>query len=286
MSALFRAASALDRMGARGLVAQAVSFAYRRRVPGMACSVDDRGRWVNSQPEATIVSPVIHTTPFAEYRAWVLDNWCHSYLPQPGDTVIDIGAGVGEEAIVFSQLVGPKGRVIAIEAHPGVFDCLQETLRRSGLTNVIPLGIAVGAEEGAIKIAPGDNFLTHSIVADRKLGGGQQVSLRRLDSLCAELDLGEIALVKMNIEGAETDALLGMAGIAGQVRNAVISCHDFLAARPGGDQSLRTRAQCRPSLESYGFTISDRPDHPDEWTRDYLYGSRPGSAKGQPVARR
>ncbi len=47
----------------------------------------------------------------------------------------------------------------------------------------------------------------------------------------------------MNIEGAEADALRGMAGISGQVRDTVISCHDFLAARPGGDPALRTRSR-------------------------------------------
>jgi FkbM family methyltransferase len=274
MSALFRAAALLDRIGARSLVARGVNLAHSRRVPGMVCSTDAESRWVNAQREATVVSPVIHTTPYADYRAWVLDNWCHGYLPQPGDTVIDIGAGVGEEAIVFSQLVGPAGHVFAIEAHPGVFGCLQETVRRSGLTNVTPLGLAVGAEDGAIEMALGDNFLTHSIVADRKLGASQQVPLRRLDSLATELGMGELALIKMNIEGAETDALRGMSGIAGQVRNLVISCHDFLAARPGGDPALRTKADCGPLLEGFGYSIATRPDHPDEWTRDYLYACR------------
>lgn len=274
MSAFFRAAAMLDRLGARAVVAKGVNLAYARRIPGLACSVDAEGRWVNAQPEATLVSPVIHTTPYADYRGWVLDNWCHGYLPQPGDTVIDVGAGVGEEAIVFSQLVGPTGRVIAIEAHPGVFGCLQETVRRSGLTNVTPLGLAVGAEDGAIEIALGDNFLTHSIVADRQLGAACKVPLRRLDSLAGELGLGPVALVKMNIEGAETDALRGMAGITPEVAHAVISCHDFLANRPGGDPALRTRADCLPLLESYGYSVGTRPDHGDEWTRDYLYASR------------
>ena len=273
MSAIFRAAALLDRLGARTLVARGVNLAYARRTPGMTCSVDLAGRWVNAQREASVVSPVIHTTPYADYRAWVLDNWCHGTLPQPGDTVIDVGAGVGEEAVVFSQLVGPTGRVIAIEAHPGVFRCLEETVRRSGLSNVTALGLAVGATDGSIEISAGDNFLTHSIIARRAALGSKTVALRRLDSLADELGIGEVALVKMNIEGAETDALRGMAGLAARTRNAAISCHDFLAAR-GGDPALRTRADCLPLLEGYGFAIATRPDHRDEWTRDYLYGSR------------
>ncbi len=187
MSAFFRIAALIDRIGARNLVAIGVNLAYSRRIPGLFCSVDAAGRWVNAQREGIVVSPVIHTTPYADYRTWVLDNWCYGHLPQPGDLVIDVGAGVGEEAIVFSQLVGPTGRVIAIEAHPGVFGCLEETIRRSGLTNVTALPVAIGAADGTIEIALGDNFLTHSIKADRQLGAAQQVPLRRLDALSLNL---------------------------------------------------------------------------------------------------
>ena len=41
--------------------------------------------------------------------------------PQPGDIVLDVGAGTGTEALPLSQLVGDKGKVVSIEAHPATF---------------------------------------------------------------------------------------------------------------------------------------------------------------------
>lgn len=277
MSAIFRAAALLDRLGARSLVAKGVTLAYARRIPGLACSVDAQGRWVNAQPEATVISPVMHTTPYADYRAWVLDHWCHKALPGPGDTVIDVGAGVGEEAIVFSHLVGPTGRVIAIEAHPGTYRCLEETIRRSGLTNVTALQVAVGAGEGSVQMSASDNYLTNSIIADAGRSDTVDVRLTTLDLVAEQHSIGPVKLVKMNIEGAETDAIRGMGRLAQRTENAIISCHDFLADR-GDDESLRTREDCRVLLERQGFVVSQRLGHAEDWVRDNLYGLRTSGA--------
>jgi FkbM family methyltransferase len=273
MSALFRTAALLDRLGARALVAKGVNLAYARRIPGLDCSVDAQGRWVNAQPEASVVSPIIHTTPYADYRAWVLDHWCHQATPGPGDTVIDVGAGVGEETVVFSHLVGPTGRVIAIEAHPGTFRCLEETIRRSGLTNVTALQVAVGASEGVVRMAASDNYLINSIIADAGRSDTVEVPLTTLDLLAEKLGIERVKLIKMNIEGAETDAIRGMGKLAPRIDNAIVSCHDFLSDR-GDDESLRTREDCRALLEAQGFAVSQRLGHAEDWVRDNLYGLR------------
>jgi FkbM family methyltransferase len=267
MSALFKIATAAGRLGLSPLIARAASLAYRTS----DFSVDDEGRWVNRQPEATFVSPIFHTKSYGAVKEWVLDNWAWGYLPRPGDTVIDVGAGLGEEAVIFSRLVGQSGRVISIEAHPRTFSCLQETVRRSGLTNVTPVFCAVADQDGELSISDGDAHLANSVIGE---GGYLTVPGRTLDSLADELGLGDVALVRMNIEGAERMAVRGMNRLAPRVRNAVISCHDFVATEYGGSTDFRTREQVRPVLEAQGFEISTRPDASEPWVRDYLYGRR------------
>lgn len=254
-----------DALGLRRLVAAIASIAYRRRF-----AVDGMGRWLNVQPEATIVSPVIHTTGFAAYRDWVLDHWAFDYRPQPGDVVIDVGAGVGEEAVVFSKLVGPSGHVFAIEAHPATFECLAETVRRSGLTNVTPLWLALSDAPGEARVAERANHLTSSIVIG---GEGRAVPSHSLASLMTELGIERADLLKMNIEGAEAAAVRGMAGVERRVEHLVISCHDFLADRGESDQ-FRTREQVRAGLTALGYVLRTRPDHPLPWVSDYFYGRR------------
>lgn len=263
--------SSIDGLGLRKTAARFASLTYGAATWGrQSFSVDDQGRWVNRQAEATIVSPNVHTTSYAAFRRWVIDNWCWGYLPKEGDTVIDVGAGVGEEAVIFSQLVGPTGRVISIEAQPAIFECLKATVDQSKLSNVVPLQIALSDSDGVVRIALGDVHLTSSIV---KEDGGAEVPARSLDSLAAELGLGPIALLKMNIEGAERLAVRGMSRASANVQNLCISCHDFLADR-GDSEMLRTKAEVKPLLEQYGFALRTRPDHRDAWVRDYLYGAR------------
>ena len=53
-------------------------------------------------------------------------SYCLRYQPKPGDTVVDVGAGMGDDTLVFSRMVGPSGRVFSFEAHPDTFRCLQK----------------------------------------------------------------------------------------------------------------------------------------------------------------
>jgi len=268
MSILLSAAMRAYKAGFKRPVAGLASL-YLGRLKGrdQRFAIDAHGHWINRQPAATIVSMIPHTATYAEYRKWVLDNWTFDYEPQAGDTVIDVGAGVGEEAVIFSKLVGPSGRVIAIEAHPETFACLVETIAQSGLTNVIPMCVAVTDQDGVAFIGSVDNYLANSIVG----GSGAEVPAASLDSLAGELGLDRIALVKMNIEGAERLAVKGMERIAGRIAHVAISCHDFIADRDGGDE-FRTKADVRKQLDSFGYRIVTRAEHPDAWVRDYLYG--------------
>ena len=68
----------------------------------------------------------------------------------------------------------------------------------------------------------------------------------------------------MNIEGAERLAVHGVPWE--RVRNAVISCHDFMG--------VPAKAEVRKVLENEGFRIETRDDAAEPWVRDYLYASR------------
>src|SRR5919107_5558840 len=50
------------------------------------------------------------------------DEIIEHFTPKQGDIVIDIGANIGRYTIISSKRVGTKGKVVAIEAHPGNFE--------------------------------------------------------------------------------------------------------------------------------------------------------------------
>src|SRR5947207_6560342 len=98
-----------------------VSFAYRE-----PCLVYWRdGAWIHHYRDAKIPHQSLgRAAPPDVLTAEARDLFLHEYTPQPGDVVLDVGAGIGAEALLFSRLVGPSGRVVSIEAHPATYERL------------------------------------------------------------------------------------------------------------------------------------------------------------------
>ncbi len=75
------------------------------------------------------------------------DTFVVQHLIAPGDTVIDIGANIGQYSRLLSRWVGPKGRVLAFEPIPQIFDFLSNNVRKLGLRNVELLNFALSDSE-------------------------------------------------------------------------------------------------------------------------------------------
>jgi FkbM family methyltransferase len=270
MPSLHSLVRSLDGRATRKLIAGAANRVLAMRGDPRRFSIDDAGRWVNRQPGATFVSPDIFTGFRDQVAARVKDRWCLAYTPGQGDVVVDLGAGFGDEAFIFSNLVGPSGRVVAIEAHPTTFACLEETVRRSGAGNVDCIQCAVSDRDGFLNISDSAEHVGNSVLVD---GAAVPVPARSLDSLSDEIKIDRIDLFKVNIEGAERDMVKGMERIASRIRNIVIECHDFVADAGGGDQ-FRTRAEVTAALEAFGFKVKRRPEGGPHFLRDLIYASR------------
>lgn len=229
---------------------------------------DGDGDWIQAHHRAAVASPDLHLKRFESVERKAERLWFHHYRPTAGDVIVDAGAGIGEDTIVFSRRLTPSGRVIAIEAHPRVYRCLEKTVRLNGLTNVTALRCALHSTDGELVIS-NDALHAASTVVDTS--AGEHVVARSLDSIFDELLVQRVDLLKMNIEGAEAGVLEGMRSGWCAVRNVVISCHDFLAER-GGSKDFRTKSRVVDLLRKRGFEIL--PSHADadeDWARDYVY---------------
>ncbi len=80
---------------------------------------------VFDEAAAKAVEAVYLTPDVVGQRARVLDI----LAPQPREHVIDIGAGPGLLALDLARLVGPDGRVVAIDAAPAMVAMAKERLR-------------------------------------------------------------------------------------------------------------------------------------------------------------
>jgi protein-L-isoaspartate O-methyltransferase len=73
----------------------------------------------------------------------------YTAILQPGDLAVDCGASVGLHTTPMSNLVGPSGRVLAIEAIPEMAENLVLRTRGVSYANVEVVPKAIGSREGA-----------------------------------------------------------------------------------------------------------------------------------------
>lgn len=74
---------------------------------------------------------------------------------KPGMVVTDLGAGTGYYAVRMARLVGPTGKVYAVDIQPKMLELLGKRLSSAGITNVEPL---LGAE-AETNLPPGSQDL-------------------------------------------------------------------------------------------------------------------------------
>ncbi|MCW1960045.1 MAG: FkbM family methyltransferase [Mycobacterium sp.] len=190
-----------------------------------------------------------------------------AYQPKLGDTILDVGAGAGTEVGQFSRMVGPAGRVIAIEADPAAARRLRKQVSGLEYRNVDVLELAVGEEEGTVHLhiaeEGGVENSTKAVVGASSVA----VSCHRLDSLLDSMDVDRISYMKMNIEGAEYEALLGLGSAISKVAELCVSCHDFT-----GDPAQATFDNVKGYLESSGLRVTALPENPAAvWESYYLF---------------
>ena len=166
-------------------------------------------------------------------------------LVRPGMTVYDIGAQAGFYTLIFSRLVGPRGRVIAFEPSLREAHYLVEHVRLNRLDNVRIVQAAVGAAPGLC------GFTTDRPVTQNQLTTSDEtlmVPIVALDSL----GLPEPDLIKMDIEGGESDALRGAVQTLREQQPIV------LIALHGPEHA----SFCPAMLAECGYEVFDLDDKP------------------------
>jgi FkbM family methyltransferase len=200
------------------------------------------------------------------------DFWLQYYKPKEGDVIVDVGAGRGEDTFSFSRGVGKTGKVFAIEAHPMSFSILTSFCRLNGLSNVTCLHTALMDKSGSVKIVESQSWQENAVQEDQA-GPGIQVPATTLDNICQNEEVSKINFLKMNIEGCERQALVGMKTAISRVDQICVACHDFRADLGHGEE-FRTKAFVREFLESRGFRIASRSEDSRDYVRDHIFGLR------------
>lgn len=137
-----------------------------------------------------------------------------------GDVFVDIGANSGYFSVLASALVGSTGRVVAFEPNPAVRRRLEQNIDRNGGRDRVRVESCALSDRTAdhvrLYVPEHDGFAT--LVPDQThaasyLSGARSIDVRTVtfDDWYAESGLGRIAMMKIDVEGAEPQVLAGMA---------------------------------------------------------------------------
>lgn len=146
-----------------------------------------------------------------------------------GDVFIDVGANIGYYSILASRIVGQSGRVIAIEAFPDTAKQLRKNANVNGITNIEVKQAAVWSESGKKLRFKFEKGIWWPIgdKSGNALGSKNEVELltTKIDDLMENFkDVNIIKVMKLDIEGAEYEALKGAEKTLLKVQFVVAEC--------------------------------------------------------------
>jgi FkbM family methyltransferase len=145
-------------------------------------------------------------------------GWFHDTL-RGGQVFVDVGANIGYFTLLGARLVGPTGRVVAVEAHGGLFDILRRNVIINGYRQTVEtVQVAAWSAPARLKFHQRANYLANSSLGPvgasglADLGDTEEdvyVDARPLDEI---LGAGRrVDVIKVDVEGAEVHAFQGLA---------------------------------------------------------------------------
>jgi FkbM family methyltransferase len=130
-----------------------------------------------------------------------------------GMIAVDIGAHIGYYTVLMSKMVGEKGLVYAFEPSLNNQELLRKNVLMNDCNNVEIFRQAVGDKAGyANMYLNATNSSGDSMFTDDN-GAREQTSRVPITTLDRVIGGSRVDFIKMDVEGAETRALLGMTGV-------------------------------------------------------------------------
>src|SRR6185437_11153294 len=178
----------------------------------------------------------------------------YSLFDCSGRDVLDVGAYFGETAVWFSK--NGARRVIAVEPLSS-FDFIAINAAENGCDNIIPRRACIAGTVGKVWVSAEENT-GGSHVED--FAGNIGIRAETIESLATKFDLND-AILKMDVEGAEYDAILGTPrDVIRRFQFVMMEVHYF-AGDPGQiyDYFVRNgfKIQVHPSGDGYSMLYAD-----------------------------
>ena len=151
-----------------------------------------------------------------------------NYNLKEGDIVIDAGAFTGDYAVFAAKKVKERGKVIAFEPDSKNRRILIKNLNHEKIKNVTIIPKGLWSKNTTLILNQSQGL--HSFLSGENKGdktGSEKVKVVKLDDELRRLNIKRVDFIKMDIEGAEIEAIKGSEKILRQYkpRLAIASYH-------------------------------------------------------------
>jgi FkbM family methyltransferase len=205
--------------------------------------------WVD--PVSQFGSALVSTAGYEPEMCRTLETFV-----RPGSVFLDVGANEGFFSVLGSRLVGPRGRVIAIEPQERLAPVIRANLELNACANVSIFSCAISDRHGEadLHLSPDTNTGSTALYQSTRYRLPRvTVPVTTLEDFVESAQLREIDFAKMDIEGFEYEAILGSPRLFESGRIAALA----LELHPGPIAHRRLDpAEIARLLEHCGYSLA------------------------------
>ena len=178
-----------------------------------------------------------------------------------GDVVLDLGANLGYYSLLASKLVGKQGKVYAFEPEPRNYRLLCQNIELNGYENIVPFQKAVSDQSAKVRLAlSNEDSGAHTIrehTGSDEYQDSVEVEAVKLDEFFAD-KTRRVNVVKMDVEGSEPKAFVGMERIMSENKDLKIFVEFFPALLQ--EAGCPAEEFARRLMKDYRFSVTALDD--------------------------
>ena len=140
---------------------------------------------------------------------------------RPGTVFVDVGAHLGLYTLRAAERIKPDGRIVAFEADPYTATALAANVKRAGLGNVRVVAKAVSDHVGSTAFWLSAGTYSSSLYRRPSMASIERVEIDAT-TIDAEIGPADDVVLKIDVEGAELDALGGLEQTVAQASRVVL----------------------------------------------------------------
>jgi FkbM family methyltransferase len=135
-----------------------------------------------------------------------------SEVLKEGDIFVDVGANFGLYSLWSSKIVGDNGKVFSFEPFETNLSSLKRNIELNSLSNIIVIDKAVTNKNSDIQLFFNERDQNLGMVSSFNFDNGISTNVKTisLDNFFSENKISSLKFIKIDIEGGEYLALLGM----------------------------------------------------------------------------